>query len=361
LPFKQIVTVVGARPQFVKAAAVSGPLRARCRELLVHTGQHYDDEMSKVFFDELGLPRPDYDLGVGSGTHAEQTARMLERLEPVLAAARPDWVVVYGDTNSTLAGALAAAKLDLPVAHVEAGLRSYDRAMPEEINRVVADHLAALLLCPTPTGVENLRREGVTEGVHLVGDVMRDALERFLPAARPRFAAWRSRGLEPGGFGLVTVHRAGNTDRPEALAAIVEALEGLEEPAVFPVHPRTEAALKRDGAWARLGARPGLHVVPPLGYLEFLGLLAHARWVATDSGGVQKEAYLLGVPCLTLRDRTEWVETLAEGWNTLLGDDVRRLGAAARGVRRPDRRQDHYGDGRAGERVADLLARRGPE
>ncbi len=351
-----VVTVVGARPQFVKAAAVSGPLRRRCREVLVHTGQHYDDEMSKVFFDELGLPRPDIHLGVGSGTHAEQTARMLERLEPRLAELRPRCVVVYGDTNTTLAGALAAAKLELPVAHVEAGLRSYDRRMPEELNRVVADHLSTLLLCPTETGVSNLAREGITRGVHLVGDVMRDVLERFLPQARARFEAWRARGLEPGGFGLITVHRAGNTDDAATLGAVVSAIETVDDPAVFPVHPRTREALKRDGGWKRLEACRGLRVVPPLGYLEFLGLLAHARWVATDSGGVQKEAYLLGVPCLTLRDRTEWVETVADGWNTLLGDDLGRLGAAVRDLRPPDRRHDRYGDGRAGERVAELIA-----
>jgi UDP-N-acetylglucosamine 2-epimerase len=347
---------VGARPQFIKAAAVSGPLRRRCREVLVHSGQHYDPELSKVFFDELELPEPDHHLGVGSGSHAHQTGRILERLEPILQRLRPRWTVVYGDTNTTLGAALTAAKLHLPVAHVEAGLRSYDRSMPEEVNRVLTDHVSSLLLCPTKTGVENLEREGITGGVHLVGDVMRDVLERFLPLARGRFRAWREAGLEPGRYGLVTVHRAGNTDNVEQLEAIVSGLEGLEEPAVFPVHPRTEAALKRNGCWGRMESRPGLRCVPPLGYLEFLALLEQARWVATDSGGVQKEAYLLGVPCLTLRDRTEWVETVADGWNTLLGADVRRLGRAAAEVRRPARRHEHYGDGRAGERVAELLA-----
>jgi UDP-N-acetylglucosamine 2-epimerase len=351
-----VVTVVGARPQFVKAAAVSTPLRQRCREILVHSGQHYDPEMSKIFFDELALPQPDHYLGVGSASHAEQTARILERLEPILKEAHPRWVVVYGDTNSTLAGALAAAKLDLPVAHVEAGLRSYDRSMPEEVNRVVTDHVSSLLLCPTRAGVENLRREGIEAGVHLVGDVMRDVLVRFLPLARQRFAGWREKGFEPGGYGLITVHRAGNTDSPEQLDAVVSALESLEEPALFPVHPRTEAALKRNGWWERLQARPHLRCVLPLGYLDFLGLLERARWVATDSGGVQKEAYLLGIPCLTLRDRTEWVETVEDGWNTLIGEDVRGLARAVAGLRRPTERHDRYGDGRAGQRVAELLA-----
>jgi UDP-N-acetylglucosamine 2-epimerase len=331
-------------------------LRQRCQEILIHTGQHYDDEMSKIFFDELGLPRPDHHLGVGSGGHGEQTARMLERLEPILAELRPRWVVVYGDTNSTLAGALAAAKLGIPVAHVEAGLRSYDRTMPEEINRLVADHLSELLLCPTEAGVANLTREGITEGVHLVGDVMRDVLERFLPQARSRFASWRERGLEVGRFGLITVHRAANTDNPEVLDAVVTAIEAVEDAAVFPVHPRTQAALKRNGGWKRLEACRHLRVVPPLGYLDFLGLLSHARWVATDSGGVQKEAYLLGVPCLTLRDRTEWVETVDDGWNTLIGEDLARLGEAVRAVRVPTGRRERYGDGRAGERVAALIA-----
>ncbi len=352
----RVVTVVGARPQFVKAAAVSGPLRRRCQEVLIHTGQHYDPEMSAVFFDELGLPRPDHYLGVGSGSHGQQTGRILERLEPLLAELAPRWVVVYGDTNSTLAGALAAAKLGLPLAHVEAGLRSYDRSMPEEINRVVADHLASLLLCPTRTGIENLEKEGIRDGVQLVGDVMKDVLERFLPHARKRYDPWRERGFVPGGYGLVTVHRAANTDHAEALGSIVTALEGMDEPAIFPVHPRTERALKRDGGWDRLQARPALACVPPLGYLEFVGLLAHAGWVATDSGGVQKEAYLLGVPCFTLRDRTEWVETVADGWNTLLGDDPAGLGEAVRSAKRPAGRGEHYGDGHAGERVAALLA-----
>jgi UDP-N-acetylglucosamine 2-epimerase len=356
VPPIQVVTVVGARPQLVKAAAVCGALRRRCQEVLVHTGQHYDPELSEVFFRELGLPPVDHWLGVGSGTHAEQTARILVRLEPLLSRLRPRWVVLYGDTNSTLAAALTAAKLALPVAHVEAGLRCYDQREPEEVNRVLTDHVSALLLCPTPHAVENLRREGITRGVHLTGDVMKDVLELQMPRARARFQEQWSRELEPGGFGLVTLHRAGNTDEPARLEAVVSALEGLVEPVVFPVHPRTRAALERHGWWERLRRVATLRCTPPLGYLDFLGLLASARWVATDSGGVQKEAYLLGVPCVTLRDRTEWVETVEGGGNRLLGDRVRDLPLAIREVRRSCAPADQYGDGRAGERVAEILA-----
>jgi len=344
------LTVVGARPQFVKLAPLSRALRRRMRELLVHTGQHYDREMSDAFFEELRLPRPDRHLGVGSGSHARMTGAMLERLEAVMLELRPDIVVVLGDTNSTLAGALAAAKLQIPVAHVEAGLRSFDARMPEEVNRRLTDHAAQLLFCPTPTAVRNLRREGIVRGVHLVGDVMYDALRQNLARARRVAAA------PPGdAFYLATLHRQENTDDPRRLRAILGALSALERPVLLPLHPRTRERLRR------LGVTPAgaLRLLPPLSYLAMLSLLARARVVLTDSGGVQKEAYVLGTPCVTLRDTTEWTETLARGRNRLAGADPRRIAAAVRSARRLRKRPllgRAYGGGKASERVARVIA-----
>jgi UDP-GlcNAc3NAcA epimerase len=347
----KIVSVVGARPQFVKAAAMSRTLRARHQEVLVHTGQHYDYMMSGVFFDGLDLPTPEVNLGVGSGAHGVQTARMLEGIEAVLGAHRPDWLLVYGDTNSTLAGALAAAKLSTPIAHVEAGLRSFDRAMPEEINRVVTDHLSTLLLCPSETSVENLAAEGITRNVHVVGDVMldvlRDAQTRAAaraPKVLPRF------GVAEKAYLVLTMHRSANTDDAAALAGILEALAALDEPVVFPVHPRTRRILAEAGT-------PPAHVrlIDPLSYLDMLTLVGAARLVLTDSGGLQKEAYWLGVPCLTLRDETEWVETVKTGWNTLVGAEPTRIVEAARSVTPPAVRPPLYGDGRAAAKCLDLL------
>lgn len=314
----RVVTVVGARPQFVKAAPVGRELRRVAEEFLLHTGQHYDQEMSQAFFGELGIPEPDLDLGVGSGSHGRQTARMLEGIEGVLAEQAPDWVVVYGDTNSTLAGVLAAAKAGIPVAHVEAGLRSFRRDMPEEINRVVADHLARLLLCPTETAVGNLAREGITEGVELVGDVMADALEGIRPCLSPeRAARW---GGEPP-YLVATVHRAENVDDPERLRTVLEVLGSCPLPVVLPVHPRTREAVDRLGwSWPA-----NVRAVPPVGYADMLSLAAHAEAVLTDSGGLQKEAVALGTRCLTLREETEWPETLEGGWNTVVGLDPDRV------------------------------------
>jgi UDP-N-acetylglucosamine 2-epimerase (non-hydrolysing)/UDP-GlcNAc3NAcA epimerase len=284
-----------------------------------------------------------------------QLAVMLQRLEPLLVAEAPDMVVVYGDTTTTLAGALAAAKLGIPLGHVEAGLRSYDRSMPEEQNRVVADHLSALLMCPTDTAVANLAREGVTEGVHQVGDVMLDASRMFAPAAAARPGP-RALGLEPGGYLLVTVHRAAATDTPEALEALVAVLTGIEEPAVFPVHPRTRHRLEAAGLWDRVAAHPPLRLSRPVGYLDFTALLIGARAVVTDSGGVQKEAYFHGIPCVTLRETTEWVETVEGGFNHLTGMDAARVRAALANLRMPDARPNYYGDGAASERIADVIA-----
>lgn len=323
----KIVTIVGARPQFIKVAPVSRELRKAHHEVLVHTGQHYDDAMSAVFFRELDIPEPDYNLGVGSGTHGEQTGEMLKRIEPVLLAERPDWVLVYGDTNSTLAGALAAAKLHIPVAHVEAGLRSFNRNMPEEINRILTDHISDLLLCPTWTAVENLRREGITEGVHLVGDVMHEALLWAAERARTKSTILERLGLSEREYLLATVHRAENTDDPARLQAILDAFMALDEIVVFPVHPRTQARLNALGFSVNISR---LKLIPPVGYLDMVRLEQAACAILTDSGGIQKEAYWLGVPCITLRDETEWVETLEGGANVLVGADRERIVVAAR-------------------------------
>lgn len=317
----KIVSIVGARPQFIKAAPVSRALRAGAEEILLHTGQHYDDEMSAVFFDELEIPEPEINLGVGSGSHGEQTGRMLIAIEEVLVSVDPRWVLVYGDTNSTLAGALAAAKLGVPVAHVEAGLRSYRRDMPEETNRVLTDHLSTVLLCPTPASVANLAREGIRAGVELVGDVMVDALATVrtkltfdqvarLGVAKPYFAA--------------TLHRAENVDHPENLSRALELLGGMAGSVVIPVHPRTAAAVERQG----LRWPDNVQLLDPVGYVEMLSLVEHAEALLTDSGGLQKESVLLGTRCLTMRNETEWIESTETGLNTVVGLDLRAAQAA---------------------------------
>jgi UDP-GlcNAc3NAcA epimerase len=348
----RVLTVIGNRPQFVKAAAVSDRLRAGAREVLVHTGQHYDEELSRVFFDELRLPRPDHQLEVGGGTNTSQTARMLAALEPLLAAEEPDVLLVYGDTNSTLAGALAGAQAGVPVAHVEAGMRSYDRAMPEELNRVVADHAAALLLCSSEHSAATLRGERVVGDVVVVGDVMVDVALMLAPRARSRTTALDACGVRPGEYLLATAHRAGNVDDPARLQRLVELLLAVPGPVVLPLHPRTRARLDAAGMYERL--ERGVRLVPSLGYLDFTALLLHARAVLTDSGGVQKEAYLAGVPCVTLRSTTEWTETVDVGWNTLVDLDAAAAVAALDG-RPPTDRPPLYGDGRAGERVVEAL------
>jgi UDP-GlcNAc3NAcA epimerase len=352
----RIATIVGNRPQFVKAAAVSRQLRAGHEELLVHTGQHYDDELSRIFFEELDVPAPDRELGVGSGSAGEQTARMLAALEPVLREWGPDLALVYGDTNSTLAGALAAAQLRIPVAHVEAGMRSGDWSMPEELNRVLTDHASALLLCSTPVAVENLRREGAHGQVELVGDVMADVSLAFASVAEERSRALADHGVEPGRYLLVTAHRAGNVDDSSRLLRLVELLEALPETTILPLHPRTRARLEAAGLLERVEAAPRLRVTPPLGYLDFLVLARHARAILTDSGGVQKEAYLLGTPCITLRDTTEWVETVEQGWNVLVDLDREAALAALDRPLPAGERPELYGGGHAAERVCDVLA-----
>jgi UDP-N-acetylglucosamine 2-epimerase (non-hydrolysing)/UDP-GlcNAc3NAcA epimerase len=347
------MTIIGNRPQFVKAAAVSRRLREAGEEVIVHTGQHYDDELSRVFFEELDVPRPDRELGAGTGTNTEQTARMLSALAPILAEESPDLALVYGDTNSTLAGALAAAQARIPVGHVEAGMRSFDRAMPEELNRVLTDHASDLLLCSTETALANLENEGVAGEKHVVGDVMADVSLAFREIAEERSNVLDAHGLEPGGYLVVTAHRAGNVDDPDRLGRLVELVEALPGPVVFPVHPRTRARLAAAGLDGRLD---GVITTDPLGYLDFLKLARHARAVLTDSGGVQKEAYLLGVPCVTLRDRTEWVETVEVGWNVLVDLDRDAALSALEREMPTGERPELYGGGRAAERVRDVVA-----
>ncbi len=365
MPPLRITTVVGARPQFVKAAAVSRAIAAHnaagpdrpIEERIVHTGQHYDDNMSRVFFDELRIPPPAVNLQVGSGPHGAQTAAMLERIESLLESDRPDWLLVYGDTNSTLAGALAAAKLHVPVAHVEAGLRSFNRRMPEEINRVVADCLAALLLCPTSVAAANLAREGVRRGVHAVGDVMYDSVLFNAKLAQQAGGGPARLGLAPRSYYLATVHRAENTDDPARLAGILDAFSRLDRPIVLPLHPRTRKTLG-----AELDRLAGhVRVIDPAPYLDMLMLERDARLVLTDSGGVQKEAYWFAVPCVTLRDETEWVELVEAGCNRLAGADPAAILSAVAAFESagaslpPDRPADLYGDGRAAEKIVRLL------
>ncbi len=346
--------MIGNRPQFIKAAAVSPRLRETSTEILVHTGQHFDDELSRVFFAELGLPEPDRQLHVAGGSNTSQLSRMLAALEPALEGLDPDAVLVYGDTNSTLAGGLAAAQRGIPVAHVEAGMRSYDRTMPEELNRVLTDHLSSVLLCSSAPAMDNLRSEGVTGELACVGDVMVDVAAKIQPRARQMQDLLAARGLRAGEYLLITAHRAGNVDLPERLERLVELLVNLPAPAILPLHPRTRSRLVQDGLLERLATAPRLKLTGPLGYVETMALLTNARALLTDSGGLQKEAYLARIPCLTLRPNTEWVETVQSGWNQLVDLDGAAV-AAALEAPLPSEHPPLYGDGRAGERVVEAL------
>lgn len=350
----RILTIVGNRPQFIKAAAVSGVLRQRHEEVLLHTGQHHDDNLSRIFFAELGLAEPERRLEIAGGSNASQTARMLAALEPIVAEIEPQAVLVYGDTNSTLAGALVAAQAGIPVIHVEAGMRSFDRSMPEEINRVLTDHLSALLLCSSQTAVENLAAESAHGSAVVVGDVMVDVAMRWQPAARADASLPQRYGLRPSSYLLLSAHRAGNVDTPDRLRALVDLIEAMPLPVLFPVHPRTHARLREGGLEARLAANPGVTLLPPLGYAEFTALLCHARAMLTDSGGVQKEAYLAGVPCITLRSSTEWVETVQAGWNTLVDLDA-QAALSALAAAPPRERPQLYGDGNAAQRCVQAI------
>lgn len=350
----KILTIVGNRPQFIKAAAVSGVLRERHEEVLLHTGQHHDDNLSRVFFTELGLAEPDRRLEIAGGSNTSQTARMLSAIEPLLAEIAPQATLVYGDTNSTLAGALVSVQAGVPVIHVEAGMRSFDRGMPEEVNRVLADHLASLLLCSSELAAQNLAAESVRGSVSVVGDVMVDVALRWQPAAKADFSLPARYGHAPGSYLLLSAHRAGNVDVPERLQALVRLIEALPLPVVFPVHPRTRLRLQENDLWTRLRANRDLTLTEPLGYAEFTGLLCHAKAILTDSGGVQKEAYLAGVPCLTLRPSTEWVETVKTRWNTLVDLDP-QAAIAALAAPTPREHPQLYGDGEAAKRCVEAI------
>ena len=347
----KILTVIGARPQFIKAAAVSHILRQTNTEVMVHTGQHYDYLMSDVFFSELEIPKPDHNLQVGSAKHSEQTGEMLIRLEPIFENEKPDCVLVYGDTNSTLAGALVASKLQIPVAHVEAGLRSFNREMPEEINRILTDHISRLLFCPSQQGVDNLKLEGITSGVHVVGDVMYDAILKYIGLAENKSDILSTLNLAPASYLLATIHRAANVDDPQRLFDILETLSMTGETVVFPSHPRTLKAIKS----AEFSLGKNIKLVEPVGYLDMLWLEKNARMILTDSGGVQKEAYWLGVPCITLRSETEWVETVQTGWNFVAGVDRTTILSAAKNFPLPTSRPPLFGTGNASQQIVQHL------
>ncbi len=356
----KIVTVVGARPQFVKASVVSAALKPVCTEIIVHTGQHYDRNMSDVFFEELSIPKPAYHLGVGSGSHGHQTGEMLMKIEDVILDEKPDILLVYGDTNSTLAGALAASKLHIPVAHVEAGLRSYNMRMPEEQNRVLTDHISKWLFCPTQTAMENLKKEGVTQGVSVCGDVMLDSVLHFLELARKnpnKTAIYEQLGITQKNYRLATLHRAETTDGGlEAVIRIFKAFEQLPQTVVLPIHPRTRPLAEE--AIQNCGFR-NIKLIDPVGYLEMLLLTSGACQVMTDSGGLQKEAWFMEVPCVTLRQETEWVETLKGNWNVLAKLETEDIlnKALHTAVDPSARTAQPFGDGKASEKIASILAR----
>ena len=348
---KTIASIVGARPQFIKAAPVSRALASHFNEVMIHTGQHYDYEMSDLFFKEMDMRQPDFNLGIGGGTHGAQTGMMLIELEKVMSSVKPDCILVYGDTNSTLAGALTAAKAGTPLAHVEAGLRSYNRAMPEEVNRVLTDHVSTWLFCPTDVAVQNLKKEGIVKGVHQIGDVMYDALLHNLEIAREKSQILARMSLKKGDYALATVHRAGNTDNRNNMQSILDALGLLPTRVIFPVHPRTR---KRIEEW-ELAVNSNVSLIEPLGPLDILQLLENANCILTDSGGMQREAYLLGARCITLREETEWVETVSAGWNSLAGVDAKRIRALYETWKPAGERPLLYGDGRAAEKIVQIL------
>ncbi|MCS3901417.1 non-hydrolyzing UDP-N-acetylglucosamine 2-epimerase [Methanococcus voltae] len=359
----KILTVVGARPQFIKLAPVSKELRKNHDEILVDTGQHYDYEMNKIFFEQLNIPKPDYYLGVGSGNHGHQTGEMLKKIEDVLLNEKPDLLIVYGDTNSTLAGALAASKLHIKVAHIEAGLRSFDRRMPEELNRITTDHLSDLLFVPTKTGVDNLKVEGVSKGVYLTGDVMYDAVLNNLEIAENKIGVSKlfdDLGLknhECKQYMLATIHRAENTNDKEKLTNIFEAMMESNENIVLPLHPRTEKYLKEYGLYDKV-QKSNITIIKPVGYLEMLLLEKYAKKILTDSGGVQKEAYFVDVPCITLRENTEWIETLEDGYNVLVGSNKDEILKNIKEFEiNKNSKTNRFGDGNASKVIAEIISR----
>jgi UDP-GlcNAc3NAcA epimerase len=351
----RVLSVVGARPQFIKAAALSREIRELDEEILVHTGQHYDFEMSQAFFDTLDIPKPDYNLEVGSGTPCQQVGNVIMKLDKVLAETKPDIVLTYGDTNSTLGGALAAVKAGFPTAHVEAGLRSFNREMPEEVNRVVTDHVSEVLFAPTSTSVDNLAKEGITKNVFMVGDVMVDALIAGSKVALQRSKIVESLNLTEKDYLVATIHRASNTDKPENLGRIVGAMISSGEKIVFPVHPRTEKMLTEFHLIDRLKGATNVVITKPLDYIDFMRLMIGAKKVLTDSGGIQKEAYVLKIPCITAREDTEWVETLEDGWNILVGTDEKKIVDAIANFDPSGIQKSSFGDGKAAIKIARIL------
>lgn len=347
----KVITVVGARPQFIKAAPVSKELRKYFDEKLVHTGQHYDDNMSKIFFEELGIPLPEYNLKIGSAGHGKMTGEMLQKLEEIYIKEKPDCVLVYGDTNSTLAGALAASKLLIPVIHIEAGLRSFNKTMPEEQNRILTDHISELLLVPTKDAEKNLKNEGITKGVYNIGDVMYDAVLMFKEKSKERESLLNNLNIKPNEYILTTIHRAENTNSIDRLKNIIQALNKSEETIVLPLHPRTKKFINDYG----LSFNENIKVIEPIGYLDMLMLEANSKKIVTDSGGVQKEAYFMGKPCITMRDETEWIETVEVGWNVIVGTDKDKITNAIKSFNPNGNQKLIFGDGKAAEKIAELI------
>ena len=349
----KIVSIVGARPQFIKASVVSKEIKKQHEEILVHTGQHYDHEMSKLFFDQLGIPTPDYNLGVGSGYQAMQTGKMLEKIEEVLTKEKPDFVLVYGDTNSTIAGALAAVKMHITLGHVEAGLRSFDKSMPEEINRVLTDHCSDFLFAPTKTAVINLEKEGITKGVHLSGDVMYDVLLQSLKFAE-KSNILEELNVKSKDYFLTTIHRQSNTDNADNLSNILNALSLVDKKVIFPAHPRATKFIEIHGLKDNIGEN--IVMVKPVSYFDFLWLQKNAKKILTDSGGIQKEAYCLNVPCITLRENTEWIETVEDGWNILVGSDKEKIVSAVNSFEPSESQRNIFGDGNASSKIIEIIS-----
>lgn len=350
----KILTVVGARPQFIKAAAVSNIIRKEHEEILVHTGQHYDENMSKIFFEELKIPKPDYNLGVGSGGHGKQTGTMLIELEELYLKEKPDMVLVYGDTNSTFAGALCASKLLIPVAHIEAGLRSFNMNMPEEQNRILTDHISKYLFVPTTSAIKNLRSEGITNGVHNVGDVMYDATLNFSKISKEKSKIMQELNLSEDEFILATIHRAENTNDINRLRNIIEALNESGQQIILPLHPRTKKYMDD----YNLAFKDNIKIIEPVGYLEMISLEMHCKKIITDSGGVQKEAFFMNKPCITMRDETEWVETVENGWNIVVGTDKAKILDGIVNFVPNKVQQNIFGDGHAAEKILKIINKR---
>ncbi len=352
---KKIITIIGARPQFIKAAPLSALLRKNFQEIIIHTGQHYDQNMSDIFFKELQIPTPDYNLNIGSSSHAKQTGEMLIAIEDILEKEKPDAVIVFGDTNSTMAGAISAAKLNIPVIHIEAGLRSFDNRMPEEINRIVTDKISSILFAPTKTAVKNLKNEGITDNVYLVGDIMYDSILKYIKIAESNSNILKALNINPKEYLFLTLHRASLTDNADFLKNLIKIIGSCKNNWIFPIHPRTKKYLQNYGLWDKIISINNLKIIDPVGYLDALMLIKNAAKVITDSGGIQKEAYLLNSPCITVRENTEWVETVKAGWNILTGYDKEKIIDAIKNFAPTSRQPNIFGDGNTAKKIIDIL------